>query len=72
MLSRRVRSRRWRPAAIGDFRYILKWNEANAPLRRNVTQEEVGDSAMYLLSDLSRGVTGEVLTRSIPAITSRA
>ncbi|HEX7790989.1 MAG TPA: SDR family oxidoreductase, partial [Afipia sp.] len=45
---------------IGDFRYILKWNEANAPLRRNVTQEEVGDSAMYLLSDLSRGVTGEV------------
>jgi len=47
-------------SGIGDFRYILKWNEANAPLRRNVTQEEVGDSAMYLLSDLSRGVTGEV------------
>ena len=47
-------------SGIGDFRYILKWNEYNAPLRRNVTQEEVGDSAMYLLSDLSRGVTGEV------------
>ena len=47
-------------SGIGDFRYILKWNEYNSPLRRNVTQEEVGDSAMYLLSDLSRGVTGEV------------
>jgi enoyl-[acyl-carrier protein] reductase I len=47
-------------SGIGDFRYILKWNEYNAPLRRTVTQEEVGDSAMYLLSDLSRGVTGEV------------
>ena len=47
-------------SGIGDFRYILKWNEYNAPLRRNVTQEEVGDSAMYFLSDLSRGVTGEV------------
>lgn len=47
-------------SGIGDFRYILKWNEYNAPLRRNVTQEEVGDSAMYLLSDLARGVTGEV------------
>jgi enoyl-[acyl-carrier protein] reductase I len=47
-------------SGIGDFRYILKWNEYNAPLRRNVSQEEVGDSAMYLLSDLSRGVTGEV------------
>jgi enoyl-[acyl-carrier protein] reductase I len=45
---------------IGDFRYILKWNEYNAPLRRTVTAEEVGDSALYLLSDLSRGVTGEV------------
>jgi enoyl-[acyl-carrier protein] reductase I len=45
---------------IGDFRYILKWNEYNAPMRRNVTIEDVGDSAVYLLSDLSRGVTGEV------------
>src|SRR6187551_379127 len=48
-------------AGIGDFRYILKWNEYNAPLRRSVTIEEVGDAALYLLSDLSRGVTGEVL-----------
>jgi enoyl-[acyl-carrier protein] reductase I len=47
-------------AGIGDFRYILKWNEYNAPLGRNVTIDEVGDTAMYLLSDLSRGVTGEV------------
>jgi len=47
-------------AGIGDFRYVLKWNEHNAPLRRNVTTEEVGDSALYLLSDLSRSVTGEV------------
>jgi enoyl-[acyl-carrier protein] reductase I len=47
-------------AAIGDFRYILKWNEYNAPLRRSVTIDEVGDTAVYLLSDLSRGVTGEV------------
>ena len=47
-------------AGIGDFRYILRWNEYNSPLRRNVTIEEVGDTAMYLLSDLSRGVTGEV------------
>jgi enoyl-[acyl-carrier protein] reductase I len=47
-------------AGIGDFRYILRWNEYNAPLRRNVTIEEVGDTAMYLLSDLSRGVTGEI------------
>ena len=47
-------------SGIGDFRYILKWNEFNAPLRRTVTIEEVGDSALYLLSDLSRGVTGEV------------
>ena len=45
---------------IGDFRYILKWNEYNAPLRRTVTTEEVGDAALYLLSDLSRAVTGEV------------
>jgi enoyl-[acyl-carrier protein] reductase I len=47
-------------SGIGDFRYILKWNEYNAPLRRTVSQEEVGDSALYLLSDLARGVTGEV------------
>ncbi len=48
-------------SGIGDFRYILKWNEYNAPLRRTVTIEEVGDTGMYLLSDLSRGMTGEVL-----------
>jgi enoyl-[acyl-carrier protein] reductase I len=47
-------------SGIGDFRYILKWNEHNAPLRRNVTSEEVGDTAVYLLSDMSRGVTGSV------------
>ena len=47
-------------SGIGDFRYILKWNELNAPLRRNVTIEEVGGAATYLLSDLGRGVTGEV------------
>ncbi|BCH26190.1 enoyl-[acyl-carrier-protein] reductase [NADH] [Mesorhizobium sp. L-8-10] len=47
-------------SGIGDFRYILKWNEYNAPLKRSVTIEEVGDSGLYLLSDLSRGVTGEV------------
>jgi enoyl-[acyl-carrier protein] reductase I len=47
-------------AGISDFRYILKWNEYNSPLRRTVTTEEVGDSAFYLLSDLSRGVTGEI------------
>ncbi len=47
-------------AGIADSRYLLKWNEINAPLRRNVTIEEVGDSALYLLSDLGRGVTGEV------------
>jgi enoyl-[acyl-carrier protein] reductase I len=47
-------------SGIGDFRYILKWNEYNAPMRRTVTIEEIGDSALYLLSDLSRGVTGEV------------
>jgi len=48
-------------SGIGDFRYIMKWNELNSPLRRNVTQEEVGKSALYLLSDLSSGVTGENL-----------
>jgi len=47
-------------SGIGDFRYILRWNEHNAPMRRTVSIEEVGDSALYLLSDLSRGVTGEV------------
>lgn len=48
-------------SGIGDFRYIMKWNELNSPLRRNVTIEEVGGSALYLLSDLGRGATGEVL-----------
>jgi len=47
-------------SGIGDFRFIMKWNEANAPLRDNVTIDQVGDSAMYLLSDLASGVTGEV------------
>jgi len=48
-------------SGIGDFRYILKWNELNSPLRRNVTQEEVGKAALYLLSDLGSGTTGETL-----------
>jgi enoyl-[acyl-carrier protein] reductase I len=47
-------------SGIGDFRYILKWNELNAPLKRTVSIEDVGDAAIYLLSDLSRAVTGEV------------
>ena len=47
-------------SGIGDFRYILKWNEYNAPLKRTVSIDEVGDSGLYLLSDLSRGVTGEI------------
>ena len=47
-------------SGIGDFRYILKWNELNSPLRRNVTIDDVGGSALYFLSDLSSGVTGEV------------
>lgn len=47
-------------SGIGDFRYILKWNELNSPLRRNVTVEEVGGAAVYLLSDLAGGVTGEI------------
>jgi enoyl-[acyl-carrier protein] reductase I len=47
-------------SGIGDFRYILKWNELNAPMRRTVSIEEVGDTAVYFLSDLSRGVTGEI------------
>jgi enoyl-[acyl-carrier protein] reductase I len=46
-------------SGIGDFRYILKWNQYNSPLRRNVTLEDVGGSGVYLLSDLSSGVTGE-------------
>ncbi|SLN43322.1 Enoyl-[acyl-carrier-protein] reductase [NADH] FabI [Falsiruegeria litorea R37] len=48
-------------SGIGDFRYIMKWNEYNSPLRRNVTIDDVGNSALYLLSDLSAGVTGENL-----------
>jgi enoyl-[acyl-carrier protein] reductase I len=48
-------------SGIGDFRYILRWNEYNAPLRRTVTTDEVGESAVYLLSPMSRGVTGEIL-----------
>ncbi|MFN4088047.1 MAG: SDR family oxidoreductase [Alphaproteobacteria bacterium] len=48
-------------SGIGDFRHILKWNEFNAPLERNTTIDEVGGSALYLISDLGRGVTGEVL-----------
>jgi enoyl-[acyl-carrier protein] reductase I len=46
-------------SGIGDFRYIMKWNEYNSPLRRNVSIDDVGGSALYLLSDLSNGVTGE-------------
>lgn len=46
-------------SGIGDFRYILKWNEHNAPLKRNIDLEEVGKAGLYLLSDLSSGVTGE-------------
>jgi len=47
-------------SGIGDFRYILKWNELNSPLRRNVALDEVGNAGLYLLSDLGSGVTGEV------------
>ena len=47
-------------SGIGDFRYILKWNEDNAPLRRTTTIDEVGGAGLYLMSDLGRGVTGEV------------
>jgi enoyl-[acyl-carrier protein] reductase I len=47
-------------SGIGDFRYILRWNELNSPLRRTVTIEDVGEAAAYLLSDMSRGVTGEI------------
>ena len=48
-------------SGIGDFRYILKWNEYNAPLRRSVTIEEVGESAAFLLSPMARGITGEIM-----------
>ena len=47
-------------SGIGDFRYILKWNELNSPLRRNVTLDDIGGAGLYLLSDLSSGVTGEI------------
>jgi enoyl-[acyl-carrier protein] reductase I len=47
-------------AGIGDFRFMLKWNEAHSPLKKNVTTDEVGNSGMYLLSDLSSAVTGEI------------
>jgi enoyl-[acyl-carrier protein] reductase I len=47
-------------SGVGDFRYILGWTEHNAPLRRNISPEEVGDTAVYLLSDLARGVTAEI------------
>jgi len=48
-------------SGIGDFRYIMKWNELNSPLRRNVTQSEIGRAALFLLSEMSSGVTGENL-----------
>jgi enoyl-[acyl-carrier protein] reductase I len=48
-------------SGIGDFRYILKWSEYNSPLRRNVRQDEVGNAALFLLSDLGSAVTGENL-----------
>ncbi len=48
-------------SGIGDFRYILKWNQYNSPLRRNTTLEDVGGTALYLLSELASGVTGEVI-----------
>ena len=47
-------------SGIGDFRYIMKWNELNSPLKRNVTIEDVGGAGLYLLSDLASGVTGEI------------
>src|SRR5437899_3547704 len=48
-------------SGIGDFNYILKWNELNAPLKRNVSTQEVGNAGLFLLSDLGTGVTGEVM-----------
>ena len=47
-------------SGIGDFRYILKWNELNSPLKRTVSIDEVGNASVYLISDLSSGVTGEI------------
>jgi enoyl-[acyl-carrier protein] reductase I len=47
-------------SGIGDFRYILKWNQYNSPLKRNVTLDDIGGAAMYLLSDLASGVSGEI------------
>src|ERR1700677_1410908 len=47
-------------SGIGDFRYILKWNELNSPMRRNVTTQDVGGAGLFLLSELGAGVTGEV------------
>ena len=47
-------------SGIGDFRYILKWNQLNSPLKRNVTIEDVGGAGLYLLSDLAAGVSGEI------------
>jgi enoyl-[acyl-carrier-protein] reductase (NADH) len=58
-------------SGIGDFRFILKWNELNAPLRRNVTIDDVGSAGLFLLSDLGAGVTGEVAAGS-GAATRRA
>ena len=48
-------------SGIGDFRYILRWNQLNAPMRRNVTQEDVGNAAAFLCSDLAMGITGEIV-----------
>jgi enoyl-[acyl-carrier protein] reductase I len=48
-------------SGIGDFRYILKWNEYNAPLKRNTTLNDVGGAALFLLSNLASGTTGEIL-----------
>ena len=48
-------------SGIGDFRYILKWNEYNAPLRRSVTNEEVGETGAFLVSPMARGITGEII-----------
>jgi enoyl-[acyl-carrier protein] reductase I len=48
-------------SGVGDFRYILRWNEYNSPLRRTVTQQEVGDAALFFVSDLGKAVTGECL-----------
>ena len=47
-------------SGIGDFRFILKWNELNSPLKRNITQDDVGNAAIYLLSELGSAVTGEI------------